>query len=137
MWNCNAQDMAPIQPEEHESTSTTENTPIGDPDCPWDTAIRVMEPDMLTPKIIKRVTPEIPEAYKGQQIEAGTYIFEAYITTEGNVCGLRLIKNPEKQLPELEKAVIDAMLQWKFEPALKNGKPVDCIMTLTAMPELN
>ncbi len=117
------------------SSQIPENTPIGDPDCPWDTAIalRSIGKDVTAPKLLERVEPETPE---GLRMRYAFYMYDVVITVEGDVCGIKLLKSPDDQYPEYEKAVADAMLQWTFEPGLKDGQPVDCIMTLTVHPHL-
>jgi protein TonB len=34
-------------------------------------------------------------------------------------------------VPELDRAAIDAVMQWKYTPTLLNGEPVKVIMTVT------
>ncbi|MBN1880309.1 energy transducer TonB [bacterium] len=59
------------------------------------------------------------------------YIYDVVIVRDGTVCGVRLIKNPEKPDPVLVNAYIKAIRQWTFESAKKDGNPTDCIMTIT------
>jgi TonB family protein len=64
--------------------------------------------------------PEYPKA--ARQLGAGGVVeIEAIIGADGKV------KNPKvlKGNPMLQKAAIDAVLEWRYKPALLNGKPVE------------
>lgn len=51
----------------------------------------------------------------------GPVLFETILDAEGNVCDVRLRKG---LTPELDAAAEQAIRQWKFAPALKDGTPV-------------
>ena len=48
---------------------------------------------------------------------------------EGQVLGAE-VKNSQVD-PELINAAIDAVKQWRYEPTLLNGKPVEVITSIT------
>jgi protein TonB len=65
-------------------------------------------------------SPEYPKVAR-QMGASGVVEIEATIGTDGRV------KNPKavKGNPMLQKAAIDAVMEWKYKPALLNGKPVE------------
>ena len=58
----------------------------------------------------------------------GMPIFEATITATGDVENIRVLRSAH---PDVDKAIIAALKQWKFRPATRNGKPVAVYYTLT------
>jgi len=69
---------------------------------------------------IYRKAPEYPKIAR-QTGASGIVELEATITVDGKV------KNPHvlKGNPMLQKAALDAVAEWKYKPALLNGKPVE------------
>ncbi len=57
----------------------------------------------------------------------GFVILETIIDVSGNVRGLRVLRS----VPLLDKAAMDAVREWKYEPTLLNGQPVPIVMTVT------
>ena len=51
----------------------------------------------------------------------GTVRLEAVINTEGTVESLRVVSGP----PLLVKAAFEAVSQWRYQPTLLNGEPVE------------
>ena len=71
-------------------------------------------------KPIVRVDPEYPKLAR-QAGASGTVELEATISVDGKVKNPRVIRGNTM----LQKAAIDAVLQWKYQPAMLNGKPVE------------
>ena len=64
--------------------------------------------------------PEYPKV--ARQIGAsGVVQIEALIGTDGRVRNVKVLSGN----PMLQKAAIDAVMEWKYKPALLNGKPVE------------
>ena len=82
--------------------------------------------DIKEPKKIKDVKPVYPEAAKSAGVQ-GIVIIETVIGTDGAVNEAKVLRS----VPELDKAAIDAVMQWKYTPTLLNGKAVEVIMTVT------
>ena len=82
--------------------------------------------DIKEPKKIKDVKPLYPESAKAAGIQ-GIVIIETVIGTDGAVNEAKVLRS----IPELDKAAIDAVMQWKYTPTLLNGKAVEVIMTVT------
>jgi TonB family protein len=79
------------------------------------------------PRLISKVDPLYPASAKAQRI-AGIVILRTTIDTNGNVVRADVLKG----MPEgLSDAAIEAVKQWKFSPALKDGLPVEVEYNLT------
>jgi len=82
--------------------------------------------DIKPPRLIKAVEPVYPEIARQAQVE-GVVIVEARTDEKGNVEDARILRS----IPLLEQAAIDAVKQWKYEPAIINGKPQKVVFTVT------
>jgi len=78
------------------------------------------------PEAIKRVNPKYPEKAFQDGIE-GIVWTKMWIDTSGNVVEAKVSKTDNDVFNE---AAIDAGKQWKFKPALLNGKPVAVWITV-------
>ncbi|MBL8174708.1 MAG: TonB family protein [Bryobacterales bacterium] len=79
-------------------------------------------------KVLKMQRPSYPQHLQQQGIE-GTVLLEGIIGTEGNILSLRSANSLVH--PELTKAAMDAVSQWRYQPTLLNGQPVEVITTIT------
>jgi len=84
------------------------------------------------PRLIKKVNPVYPEAAKAAGVE-GIVILEVETDEQGNVVRTALLRS----VPLLDQAAIDAVKQWKYEPAIIDGKPTGIIFTVTVSFRLN
>jgi protein TonB len=80
------------------------------------------------PKKIKDVRPEYPASTREAGLE-GLVPLEAVIGRDGTVSSLRVLS--AKVHSDLAAAAMHAVRQWRFEPTLLNGVPVDVVMTVT------
>ncbi len=71
-------------------------------------------------KVISRVDPEYPKLAR-QAGASGTVELEATISADGKVKNPRVVRGNSM----LQKAAIDAVLQWRYRPAMLNGKAVE------------
>jgi protein TonB len=83
-------------------------------------------------RLIKKVDPEYPILARRGHIEA-TVVAEARITGSGTVDSLRIISGNSL----FYTSVLDALKQWRYEPTLLNGEPIDVITTITVNFRLN
>jgi len=74
---------------------------------------------ILPPHLLFSPEPEKPDA--GAPKYSGTVTLGLTVTKEGKPENIRILKSVR---PELDKKAIEAVGQWKFEPATKDGKPV-------------
>ena len=83
--------------------------------------------DVKAPVVISRVEPIYPAEARAARV-TGVVIVEAVITADGDVRDVKVLK----PLPfGLDQAAANAVKQWKFRPATRNGQPVDVIFNLT------
>jgi len=90
---------------------------------------RVMTVGIKEPVLIKRVEPEYPRAALITRTQ-GTVVLEAIITKTGSV---EQVKTLRADHAVLEKAAIDAVLQWKYQPATLDNRPVKVYFTVTVI----
>ena len=81
-------------------------------------------------KLTYQVKPLYPETLQQQGIE-GTVLVRAIITKDGSLNAPSIIVISTLANPELAKAAIDAVKQWRYEPTLLNGEPVEVATTIT------
>lgn len=88
---------------------------------------RRIDATMKPPKLISSVDAIYPEAAKKSGI-AGMVILELIINEDGSVSDVRVIK----PLPfGLDQAAVEAVRQFRFEPATLSGKPIPVIYNIT------
>jgi periplasmic protein TonB len=72
------------------------------------------------------VRPVYPENAQADGIQ-GTIILGVVVGEDGTVTETAVLRS----IPELDQAAIDAVRQWRFEPTLLNGEPVEVEMSVT------
>lgn len=89
--------------------------------------------DVQAPVLVRRVEPSYPEIARRSRTR-GVVVIEAIIDREGNVTDARILRG----LPMgLDHEALEAVHQWKFKPALLNGRPVPVVFTLTVNFQLD
>jgi periplasmic protein TonB len=84
------------------------------------------------PEVIKRVLPEYPDIASKANITGKVFV-TALITKEGKVERIGKITGPEV----FHEAVREAAMQWEFEPAIQNDRPVKVWVSLPFTFTLN
>ena len=77
------------------------------------------------PVRLVNVNPVYPEDAQAAGIE-GLVVLEIVIGETGAVIETQVLRS----VPELDQAAIDAVTQWKYEPTLLNGEPVEIEMAV-------
>ena len=85
------------------------------------------EAGITAPRLIQKVDPVYPEEARKNRIQ-GLVISEALIDRSGDVVDVNVVETADEVF---NQPTIDAILQWKFEPATKDGEPVNVIYVLT------
>ncbi len=83
-------------------------------------------PQVKLGKLIYQVPPEYPPAARADHVE-GTVKLRVLIDKEGKVTELEPVSGPKELIP----AALDAVRQWRYEPALVDGKPSDIHTDIT------
>jgi protein TonB len=82
--------------------------------------------DVVSPVVLRRVQPVYTEMGRRTRTQ-GVVIVEAIIDGTGRVTDVRVIK----PLPMgLSESAVEAVRQWRFEPATLNGRPLSVYFTL-------
>lgn len=71
------------------------------------------------PKAIKLTKPQYPQDAFVKKIE-GTVVLEIVIDITGRVVHARVVQS----IPLLDAAALQTVYQWRFQPAVKHGRPV-------------
>ena len=76
--------------------------------------------------VVSKVQPVYPEEAKKDKV-TGSVVLAATIGKDGTVEKLRVVSGPSA----LQRAAIDAVKQWRYQPTLLNGEPIDVLTTIT------
>jgi TonB family protein len=82
--------------------------------------------DVKPATLVSSVPPVYPPMAKGQHI-AGDVRIDALIDAHGRVSAMKVVSGPTI----LQSAAMDALRQWKYQPATLNGNPVAMHLTVT------
>lgn len=97
---------------------------------PASTSGKKSEPGQVVvaaPKPIHTVMPAYPEDLRRQGVR-GQVEIQAAVDEKGNLMGMKVTKPLH---PYLDFAAVQALRQWKYEPAVQNGKRIPVIITQT------
>ena len=78
-------------------------------------------------KLVEQKKPEYPESARLRGIE-GVVLLEAVISMEGVPLNWKVLSSPD---PDLSEAAINAVRQWRYEPTLLNGEPIEVVTTIS------
>ncbi len=95
------------------------------PPAPPQTEFDIGQVDKL-PQVISRIRPVYPAAAKQKNIE-GVVVVKFKVTTAGTVENVSVLK--AKPAGYFEKAAMDAVKKWKFQPGIVEEEPVNTWMT--------
>jgi TonB family protein len=77
--------------------------------------------DLSQPAATRKVDPAYPLQLMRENV-AGTVILYAIIRADGTVGNVRVIRGVDDRL---DRFASQAIAKWQFQPAMKNGSPVD------------
>lgn len=77
-------------------------------------------------KLVHMVHPAYPEDARKRGVQ-GVVLLQAVISLKGEPLSLKVINSPD---PELSHAATDAVKQWRYEPTLLNGEPIEVVTTI-------
>ena len=82
---------------------------------------------VIRPVLLDKIEPQYTETARRVRLE-GTVIVQAVIDEQGRVVDVKILK----PLPMgLDKAAVDAVSRWRFQPATLHGRPVKVYYSLT------
>jgi TonB family protein len=79
-------------------------------------------------KLVHQVKPIYPERAQAQGIQ-GIVLLEAVIWKDGSIGTMRVLNKLAD--PELVDAAVEAVKNWRYEPTLLNGQPIEVVTTIT------
>jgi protein TonB len=77
--------------------------------------------DLSAPSATRKVDPAYPLELMRQNV-GGTVILYGIIHADGTVGNVRVLRSADDRLDQFAS---DAIAKWQFQPATKNGAPVD------------
>jgi len=84
-------------------------------------------PGITPPRVIHQVTPQTnPDDEKGFRI-SGTVLVGLVVSSQGEPMDVHVVKSLDK---DIDQKAIEAVKQWKFDPAKKGGQPVAVRVTV-------
>jgi TonB family protein len=81
---------------------------------------------VMQQKLESQTKPMYPPLAREARI-AGVVILEAVVGKEGNVQEVRVVSGH----PLLQQSAVDAVSQWRYQPTLLNGVPMEVVTTIT------
>ena len=87
-----------------------------DPSAP-----RAPSADLNGPNPIRKVDPKYPPTLINEHVE-GEVVLYAVIRRDGSVDSIQLVRGVDE---DLDKNAMNALSQWKFRPATRQGEPVE------------
>ena len=79
-------------------------------------------------KVLTKVQPIYPESAKTAGV-AGTVVLHAVVGMDGKLLSLQVLNNQIH--PDLARAAVEAVSQWRYQPTLLNGQPVEVDTVIT------
>jgi protein TonB len=83
-------------------------------------------------KMIHEVQPKYPKDAKKKRI-TGTVVLHAVIARDGTIQQLQFVSGP----PELVRSAMDAVRQWRYQPTILAGRPVEVDTTISVVYTLS
>ncbi|MGB2675527.1 MAG: TonB family protein [Candidatus Acidiferrum sp.] len=84
--------------------------------------------DLKQARLLKSASPIYPATARAQNV-SGEVKIDALIDVNGNVSSVKIISGPAL----LHQSALDAVKQWKYEPAQLNGKPTPVHVVVTVL----
>ena len=87
---------------------------------------------MQAASLVRKVEPIYPPIAKTAHI-SGTVVLHAIIGKDGTIQQLEVMSGH----PLLQQSALDAVRQWRYQPTLLNGDPVEVDTTIDVIFSLN
>ena len=87
----------------------------------------MVKDDSKLPEVIKQTQPIYPRALQNNGM-VGEVVLNFIVDTDGNVQSPEVVRSNN---PLFEQPAIDAVLQWKFKPGIRGGRPAKTYMGVT------
>ena len=77
--------------------------------------------ELSTPEAVRKVDPMYVAAAAREKVQ-GTVTLAALVLKDGTLANIRVVGSLD---PRLDSSAVAALTQWRFQPARKNGVPID------------
>lgn len=94
-------------------------------DCVASETVRVWTP--IKPAVVKVRTEPTWPSYRGLIDNTGIVLMDVWIDENGRVTCVKVTRS---MIPILDHAIVTAVHQWKFSPAMMGDKPVAVVQTI-------
>ena len=78
------------------------------------------------PAKLEGAEPNYPSAARQKRVQ-GTVVLRGTVDLDGKIGDVEVLRS----IPELDKAAVDAVKAWKYEPATVGGSPTPMVTTMT------
>lgn len=85
----------------------------------------IVNPGFVPPKLIKS-EPAVATLDDLRDFETGSVVIDAFIDTDGSVGSMAVLTGP----PSLRRPALQALKNYKYEPAMQNGHPIAAHVTV-------
>jgi TonB family protein len=85
------------------------------------------DPGVQLPTVTYKVSPNYPPDAQARKVQ-GIVELECVVTTAGVTEGVQVVKAVDD---DLDRAAVEALLQWRFNPGTKDGEPVPVQVHIT------
>jgi protein TonB len=82
---------------------------------------RIISSDISAPVPLRKVDPKYPPSFVSERVE-GEVVLYAVIRRDGTVDSIQLVHGIDEQL---DLNAMQALSQWKFQPATRQGSTVE------------
>jgi len=82
--------------------------------------------DMVPPRLVHKPRPEYPELARKAKLP-GRVVLQAVVAKDGTVVEVTVLRSTSSLF---EDAAVEAVKQWRYEPALSGGQPVAVYFTV-------
>lgn len=79
-------------------------------------------------KVLTKVQPIYPESAKAAGVQ-GTVVLHVIVSKDGRPLQLEVVNSEVN--PDLARAAVEAVSQWRYQPTLLNGEPVEVDCTIS------
>jgi len=105
----------------------------GAPPPPKPTQSRIRQGGQVqAAKLVNKITPMYPSLARQTRL-SGTVRLHAIIAKDGTIQSLDVVSGP----PLLQASALEAVKQWRYQPTLLNGEPVEVETTIDVIFSLN
>lgn len=103
--------------------------PVGPPIAPAPPVAAPAAPtvvaDRSTPQPVRSPAPRYPRDAQ-RRGQSGTVLLRVHVDRNGEPSGVDLVQSSGSR--SLDRAAVDAVRRWRFDPAIANGQPIDGVV---------